>query len=109
MPPRGIMSSKDGCVSAGRSLYCFKSPERLSGWAMGALLVLMGCGLGAADGPRPKSRSRIQPRDTRLAHEECPLTGAGTAEEDINGDGRADRRTLSDGARLRCSTLDFNF
>lgn len=96
-------------MSAGCSVYCFKSPERLSGWALAALACVLGCGLGAADGPKAKSRSRIQARDTRLVHEDCPVAGAGAGEEDINGDGRPDRRSHSEGERLRCSTLDFNF
>jgi hypothetical protein len=70
--------------------------------------LLAGCGL-AATGQVAKRRPRIEPRDTQVVHENCAVTAAGAAAEDINGDGRPDRRTASDGGRPRCHTLDFNF
>jgi hypothetical protein len=51
----------------------------------------------------------MAPRETRLTHEDCPVSGAGAGAEDVNGDGRPDRRTHSEGARLQCAALDFNF
>lgn len=76
----------------------------------GAMLtaVVAGCGL-AATGQKAQIRARIEPRDTRVAHEDCAAAQAGASAEDINGDGRPDRRTATDGARPRCRTLDFNF
>jgi hypothetical protein len=78
---------------------------------VGALLAagLLACGAGAGFGRKANSRPRIEPRDTRLVHEDCPVTGVATRSEDIDGDGRPDRRTASVDARPRCRTLDFNF
>lgn len=70
---------------------------------------LMACGALSGSGRKAKGPPRIEPRDTHLVHEDCPVAGAGGSAEDINGDGRPDRRTLSVGARPRCRTLDFNF
>lgn len=72
-------------------------------------LGLLACGAFSSTGQRAVGRARVEPRDTRLVHEECSSTEAGAAEEDINGDGRPDRRTHEMGARGRCRTLDFNF
>jgi hypothetical protein len=60
-------------------------------------------------GRKAHGRPRIEPRDTRLVHEDCPIAAAGSASEDINGDGRPDRRTVNVGSRPRCRALDFNF
>ncbi len=73
-----------------------------------APIAASGCGV-ATTGQKAKGRPRVEPRDTRLVHEECAVPAAGDAAEDINGDGRADRRTASDGALPRCRTLDFNY
>jgi len=82
--------------------------------ALGAVLVACAFGLsacGAASGSDRKARgpAPIEPRDTHLVHEDCPVAGAGTSAEDINGDGRPDRRTVSVGSRPRCRASDFNF
>jgi hypothetical protein len=43
-------------------------------------------------------------------HEDCPVTAANTVSEDINGDGRPDRRSVTNGAdKVQCRALDFNF
>jgi hypothetical protein len=96
-------------VSAGRYVMRPLIVERLVG-LLSALCFLAptGCAIGAAEGPKAKPR-RVAPRDTRLVHEDCPVSGAGAGTEDVNGDGRPDRRTHSEGARLACATLDFNF
>jgi hypothetical protein len=77
----------------------------------GTLLVggLLACASASGAGRRARGGPRVEPRDTRLVHEECPVTGVATSTEDINGDGRPDRRTASVDARPRCRTLDFNF
>lgn len=85
------------------------------GWALrAALLVLAGfslpaCGLGASS-QKATGRPRVEPRDTRLVHELCPVTGAGARSEDINGDGKPDRRVANapDGGG-ECRALDFDF
>jgi hypothetical protein len=60
-------------------------------------------------GQKAESKTRVEPRDTRVAHEDCPVTAAGASAEDINGDGRPDRRNHNAGESVRCTTLDFNF
>jgi hypothetical protein len=70
---------------------------------------LVACGAMVTAGRATKGRVRIEPRDTHLVHEDCPVASAGGSAEDINGDGRPDRRTASDGSRPRCRALDFNF
>jgi hypothetical protein len=69
----------------------------------------MACGGLNETGRKANGRPRIEPRDTRVVHEDCPLAGAGSSSEDINGDGRPDRRTASVGSRPRCRASDFNF
>jgi hypothetical protein len=73
------------------------------------MIGLTACVSGNGVGRKAKGRPRIEPRDTRLIHEDCPGTGPGTDGEDIDGDGRPDRRTASVGSRVRCRMLDFNF
>lgn len=77
---------------------------------LGALTLssIAGCG-AAASGPKARTRPRVEPRDTRLVHEDCVVPATGAAAEDINGDGRSDRRTAHEGSRARCRTLDFNY
>jgi hypothetical protein len=101
---------RGGLVSAGRFALRPLKMGRLVGPLLAAsVLAPIGCGLAAADGPKAKSRSRMAPRDTHLAHEDCPVAGSGAGIEDVNGDGRPDRRAHSEGAKLACTTLDFNF
>jgi hypothetical protein len=97
-------------VSAGRLGMLARRIGRLM-WvlALPGLLVAGGCAGSAAVSSRAKQRGRMEARDTRIVHEDCPVTGAGASAEDINGDGRPDRRTHSEAARVRCSTLDFDF
>lgn len=71
-------------------------------------LAVMGCA-GSGAGPKAASGSGPTPRDTRILHEDCPLDDSGAVAEDINGDGRPDRTTLSEGGRVLCRALDFNF
>lgn len=67
-----------------------------------------GCG-GAGNGPKSAGDKGPTPRDTRIVHEDCPVEDGGAVAEDINGDGRPDRRTLSEDGRIICRSLDFNF
>lgn len=77
------------------------------------LVLFMGfwaCGLFSSAGPKAAGRGRVEPRDTQLVHEDCPISAASTVSEDINGDGRPDRRTvMRDGGKASCRALDFNF
>lgn len=78
----------------------------------GAWLLACGMGLGCAGtsaGQKPANPSGLAPRDTRIVHEECPVDDSGVLAEDVNGDGRPDRRTVSEGGRVVCRGLDFNF
>ena len=56
-----------------------------------------------------KVSNGLTPRDTRIVHEECPVDESGVLAEDVNGDGRPDRRTVSEEGRVVCRALDFNF
>lgn len=68
------------------------------------------CGAFGSAGPGAGSRPRVEPRDTRLVHEECPVAQATALSEDINGDGRADRRSVAlPPPGTQCRALDFNF
>lgn len=62
-----------------------------------------------ATGPRSPKRVKVEARDTRIVHEDCPVNGSGAQREDIDGDGRPDRVTVREGARVLCRSLDFNF
>jgi hypothetical protein len=71
---------------------------------------LAACALFGASGPKASARARVEPRDTQLMHEQCPVADADAVSEDINGDGRPDRRTAMLGkGRASCRALDFNF
>lgn len=76
------------------------------GWTA-ALCAVSGFGCGGSGNGAKTPAGGPTPRDTRIVHEECPLED-GVA-EDINGDGRPDRTTVSDGGRVICRGLDFNF
>jgi hypothetical protein len=83
-------------------------------WADLAFLVLflsqgVACAASGAAGAGANGRHRAEPRDTHLAHEDCPVTQPGVLAEDINGDGHPDRLTLVVNAHPQCTTLDFNF
>jgi hypothetical protein len=86
------------------------------GWAQssaGAVALMAGlvaCGMFASGGPKAGERARVEPRDTQLVHEDCPITAASAVPEDINGDGKPDRRTVTAaGGKASCRALDFNF
>jgi hypothetical protein len=68
-------------------------------------LACAGQGAGHRDGRHPK----VDPKDTRIIHEECEVSDDDAMKEDINGDGRPDRITVRDGSRTSCRALDFNF
>jgi hypothetical protein len=75
-----------------------------------ALIGPVACGLFASGGPKAAGRGRVEPRDTRLVHEECAVAAASTVSEDINGDGQPDRRTAAGAeGKPACRALDFNF
>src|SRR5262245_1845466 len=89
-----------GCVGAGGRLAA------LMGWGV---WVLTACGGGAVqEGAKTPGEAPVQPRDTRIVHEECPLDAANAQREDINGDGRPDRTTVALSTGV-CRALDFNF
>lgn len=81
-------------------------------WLNGCLAVaamgLMACG-AASVGPKADGRRAVAARDTRIQHEDCPVTDGDALAEDVNGDGHPDRTTVKDGARAGCRGLDFNF
>jgi hypothetical protein len=79
-------------------------------WFEWALLSAIGFGCGAAaTGRGADGRPLISARDTRILHEDCPISAGGAINEDVNGDGRPDRTTVNDGGRPSCRSLDFNF
>jgi|SRR5688572_22685093 hypothetical protein len=94
---------------------------RLSGhepryWALSssacavALTGLVACGMFATTGPQASGRGHVEPRDTKVVHEDCAITAATAVSEDINGDGKPDRRTAPGAAgKAACRALDFNF
>jgi hypothetical protein len=98
-------------VPAVRSVPLGKDRWFSVAWLVAALAMmgLWACSSAGELGSKANRRPRIEPRDTRLTHEDCPVSGAGSSAEDINGDGRPDRRTANIGERPRCRTLDFDF
>jgi hypothetical protein len=77
-----------------------------------SVLLMTGMGVGCAGssaGQRAGHGSGPTPRDTRIVHEECAVEDSGVVAEDVNGDGRPDRRTVSDDGHVVCRGLDFNF
>ena len=73
--------------------------------------MLLGSAVGCASqsaGQKGGRRPNVDPKDTRIVHEECDVEDA-AATEDINGDGKPDRITVNDGSRPACRALDFNF
>jgi hypothetical protein len=76
-------------------------------WLLAGGLALACAGGGA--GHQATNPSGLTPRDTRIIHEECPVDESGVVAEDVNGDGRPDRRTVSERGRVVCRSLDFNF
>lgn len=99
-----------GAVPAGRIPVLRLYPSMP---ALGPMLMLWGIGLlacaASGSGRKAKGPPRIEPRDTHLVHEDCPVAGPGSTAEDINGDGRPDRRTASVESRPRCRAMDFDF
>jgi len=80
------------------------------GWL--GVLLMSGVGVGCAGssaGQRADHPSGAASRDTRILHEECPIEASGVVAEDVNGDGRPDRRTVSEQGHVVCRALDFNF
>ena len=74
----------------------------------GVLAATLGACAGSGVGPKTASGGPVA-RDTRILHEECDLDESGAVAEDINGDGRPDRSCVSEGGRVTCRGLDFNF
>ena len=81
---------------------------RRVGWSslLLAAWLIPGCA-GSGAGRKAGVAKGMAPRDTRILHEDCPLD-EGVA-EDVNGDGRPDRTTVSEGGKPVCRGLDFNF
>lgn len=87
-----------------------ESMRRLSTLHIALGLGLLGSGCAAGSGSGKGGRHpQVEPRDTRIAHEECPVQDEDATVEDINGDGKPDRMTVTDGGRPICRGLDFNF
>jgi hypothetical protein len=80
------------------------------GWVRLLLMggIAMSC-VSSSAGRKADHGSGPSPRDTRIVHEECPVEDSGVVAEDVNGDGRPDRRTVSENGHVRCRGLDFNF
>lgn len=78
------------------------------GWMAVGAMGLLACG-AASVGRKADGRRSVAARDTRIQHEDCPVTDGDAVAEDVNGDGRADRTTVKDGAKAGCRGLDFNF
>jgi hypothetical protein len=79
------------------------------GWSW---LLLIGLGIACARtgaGRKAASPPGPAPRDTRIVHEDCPVDDSSAVAEDVNGDGRPDRRTVSENGRVVCRGMDFNF
>jgi hypothetical protein len=70
---------------------------------------MLACGVAPAGGPRAPKRPKVEARDTRILHEDCPVNASEAKREDINGDGRPDRVTAREGSGALCRSLDFNF
>src|SRR5688572_25084087 len=64
-----------------------RSHRRCVPWPLLLSAVLSACAWMGASGPKASATARIEPRDTRLVHEDCPLAGTAATAEDINGDG----------------------
>lgn len=88
--------------SVGRFCDCPLLPAVMTG-------ALFACAWVGAGGPKASAAARIEPRDTRLIHEDCPLVGSAATSEDINGDGRPDRRSVFGTSTVSCRALDFDF
>jgi hypothetical protein len=76
---------------------------------LGISAALSSCAWSGAGGPKANATGRIEPRDTRLVHEDCPLVGTAATAEDINADGRPDRRSAFGTSTVSCRALDFDF
>lgn len=78
-------------------------------WALAIASVWsLGCG-AAVVGRKAGTHPKVEARDTSIVHEECAVSDGDAVKEDVNGDGRPDRTTVSDGSRESCRALDFNF
>src|SRR4051794_33397994 len=76
-----------------------------------SVLLMGGAGVGCAASTAGcrAAHSGPAPRDTRILHEDCPVEDSEVVAEDVNGDGRPDRRTVSEDGHVVCRALDFNF
>jgi hypothetical protein len=109
----GFLATARGRGSADRdriSKELMGRPQAARGWVSVLLLggVGVGCAMGGA-GRKADHPSGPAARDTRILHEECPVEDSGVVAEDVNGDGRPDRRTVIEDGRVVCRGLDFNF
>ena len=83
------------------------SPRLRFASALAAVVLTVACA-GQSAG-RNSRHPGVDPRDTRILHEECEVDDGAALKEDINGDGKPDRVTVNDGKRAACRALDFNF
>lgn len=103
---------KRGCLGMGRRSG---STSRRVRCCVGALLCsgLLGSALpSCASRQKPSGgadSASVQPRDTRILHEDCAVESSNALKEDVNGDGRPDRTSVRDGSMEACRALDFNF
>lgn len=71
--------------------------------------LLAGCAgsNGSADGP--DGAPAVTARYTLVTHESCNISDEHAVREDVNGDGKPDVITVSEGGTKVCQWLDFNF
>jgi hypothetical protein len=74
----------------------------------GAIVVLLQACASQSGGRHGSRQPGVEPRDTRIVHEECSVGDGEAVKEDINGDGKPDRVTVNEGSAA-CRGLDFNF
>jgi hypothetical protein len=64
---------------------------------------------GCSHNQSARNGGAVQERDTRLVHEDCPVSSSGAEQLDANGDGKPDVVRVKDGGREVCRSVDLNF
>jgi len=68
------------------------------------------CGCTGGSGAGAKgAHDGLTRRDTKIVHEACNVSVAGSEKLDANGDGRADVTVVRAGGREKCRSVDLNF